>query len=119
MFTVFVGILGFHSYLQKSGVPLDGEDADAVVAPVGDEDVPAVMWFLAISLIKSYLVTTGNNWSHLVASGHVPAGGVDGDAAARVEHVGEGGRDRLDHLHELQALRSRLCVYDLCKDGKG
>ena len=43
MFTIFVGILGFHSYLQKSGVPLDGEDADAVVAPVGDEDVPAVM----------------------------------------------------------------------------
>jgi len=49
----------------------------------------------------------------------VPAGGVDGDAAARVEDVGEGGGNRLDHLHELQALRSRLGVYDLCKDGKG
>ena len=72
-------------HLEESRVLLDGEDADAVVAAVGDEDVPA--------------------------------GRVDGDAAARVEHVGEGGRDRRDHLHQLQALRRRLRIHISCKDG--
>ena len=75
----------FPPHLEESRVLLDGEDADAVVAAVGDEDVPA--------------------------------GRVDGDAAARVEHVGEGGRDRRDHLHQLQALRRRLPIHISCKDG--
>ena len=42
-----------------------------------------------------------------------PAGRVDGDAAAGVEHFGEGGRDRLDHLGELQALRVGTLGVDL------